>query len=121
MIVLKSEPVAFEPGGHLSPAKLVANGKHLREEHGMPMAVPTPTRMPATRPACKAVVGARLDGGEPAGDQLLRAIRVRVHSAGETIDEPATPPAAAADAGVSEASCAPGWRATPSRPSWPTR
>lgn len=103
MIVLKSEPVAFEPGGHLSPAKLVANGRQLRDEHGMPMAVPTPRRMPATRPACKAVVGARLDGGEAAGDRLLRAIRVRVHSAGETIDEPTTLLAAADDVGISAA------------------
>ncbi len=90
MIVLKSEPLEFEPGGHLSPAKLVANGRHLRDEHGMPMEIRTPERLPATRPACKAVVGARLDGGEAAGDQLLRAIRVRVHSAGEILDEPAT-------------------------------
>jgi predicted DsbA family dithiol-disulfide isomerase len=108
MIVLKSRPLEFEPGGALSPAKLVANGKALRDEHGMPMAVPTPTRLAATRPACKAVVGARLDGGEPAGDRLLRAIRVRVHSAGETIDEPATLLAAAADAGVAAATLR-GW------------
>jgi len=108
MIVLKERSLPFEPGGHLSPAKMVANAKALRDEHGMPMAVRTPDRLPATRPACKAVVGARLDGGESAGDRLLRAIRVRVHSAGEIIDEPATLLAAAADAGVSEAALR-GW------------
>jgi predicted DsbA family dithiol-disulfide isomerase len=83
-----------------SPQMLVDNGERMREEHGMPMAVPEPSHMAATKAACAAVVGARLDGGEAAAEALLRAIRVRVHSAGEPIDEPATLTAAAADAGV---------------------
>ncbi|HST42284.1 MAG TPA: DsbA family protein [Conexibacter sp.] len=99
MIVLRSEPGDFADLP-FTAEMLAANGERMRDEHGMPMAVREPTHLAATRQACAAIVGARLSGGEAAADRLQRAIRVRVHSAGEEIDAPATLPAAAADAGV---------------------
>lgn len=98
-IVLRSERGEFADLP-FTAEMLAANGARMRDAYGMPMAVREPTHLAATRLACAAVVGARLSGGEAAADRLLRAIRVRVHSAGEAIDDPATLRAAAADVGV---------------------
>lgn len=99
MIVLKEQPVSFDEIP-LTPEMLVANGERMRDAYGMPMAVPTPKDMPATLPACKAVVGARQEHGETTSELLLRTIRIRVHSAAEPIEEPTTLRAAAVDAGI---------------------
>jgi hypothetical protein len=71
----------------------------IASEHRMPMATHVRPRMPATVPACRAIVAVRLAAGERAARALLRALRLR-HFAGELLDEPETIEGAAADAGL---------------------
>jgi hypothetical protein len=73
----------------------------IARDHGMPIDTAQRPRMAATEPACRAVVAARLRAPERE-DALLRAFRVRHHSA-ELLDDPQTVRAAAVDAGLDPA------------------
>jgi hypothetical protein len=71
----------------------------LQKQHGMPTAVHERPRLAATKPACTAIMAARLHGQPGDDERLLRAFRVRI-MAGELPDEDSTLHNAAADAGI---------------------
>lgn len=72
--------------------------RKISREHGMPIDTRPRTRFSVTRPACLAVVAARVNSREHA-DALLRSLRVR-NFAGELLDDQSTIQAAAIDAGI---------------------
>ena len=98
MIVLTEKSSAFEERG-LSREIVAANSKRLRSLYGMPMLTEPRDRLPATKPACKVYVGARIH--DPArAELLLRCLRRRAFSDGQPIDDLDTLKAAGADAGT---------------------
>ena len=98
MIVLTEHSAAFQERG-LTREMVAANSKRLRSSYGMPMLTDPPDRLPATRQACKAYVGARIH--DPArADLLLRCLRRRAFSDGQPLDQPDTLNGAGADAGI---------------------
>ena len=98
MIVLTENSATFEERG-LTRDMVAANSKRLRSAYGMPMLTEPRDRLPATKPACKVYVGARIH--EPArADLLLRCLRRRAFSDGQPLDELDTLNAAGADAGI---------------------
>jgi predicted DsbA family dithiol-disulfide isomerase len=70
-------------------------------EHGMPIDTSRRPRMAATVPACRAIVGARMNAPDRMR-RLLRRLRVR-HFSGELLDAPETIAGAATDAGIDPA------------------
>jgi predicted DsbA family dithiol-disulfide isomerase len=98
MIVLTENSSAFEERG-LTREMVAARSKRLRAAYGMPMLVEPGDRLPATKPACKVYVGARIHDSARA-DLLLRCTRRRAFSDGEPVDELDTLNAAGADAGI---------------------
>jgi predicted DsbA family dithiol-disulfide isomerase len=99
MIVLTEKSSSFEELG-LSREMVAGNVKRLRSSYGMPMVTEPPDRLGATIQACRVYVGARIH--EPArADVLLRALRRRVFSEGQPLDELDTIHGAGEDAGVS--------------------
>ncbi len=97
MVVLADSAEQHAASGH-APAALSRLFTKVAGLHGMPIDTSQRERAAATRPACLAVVAARVRA--PAReDALLRALRVR-NFAGDLLDEPATIDAAAADAGL---------------------
>jgi len=70
----------------------------IARDHGMPIDTSERPRMAASRPACEAVVAARLRAPEQTR-ALLRSLRVR-NFAGELLDAPETIAGAARDAGL---------------------
>lgn len=73
MVVLASDPADY---GGFTPEMLTAGLADIARDHGMPIDTSERTSMEATEPACRAVVGARLN--DPGSDgRLLRALRVR--------------------------------------------
>jgi predicted DsbA family dithiol-disulfide isomerase len=90
MIVLTLEPGEAE--------KLAQGAAGLQRRYGMPIA-PGPYRRPASsEPACRAVVGARLNAPE-AEEALLRRLRV-LTMAGGLLDDPGLIATAARQAGI---------------------
>lgn len=77
---------------------LATSGVQLGERYGMPIDGTVKSHPPATRPACTAVVAARLHAPDRY-ERLLRGLRVRNFS-GELLDEWTTIAAAAADADI---------------------
>jgi predicted DsbA family dithiol-disulfide isomerase len=93
MIVLSEDPS--------EPRKLQHGAPNLQRLYGMPID-PSPYRQPViSRPACAAVVAARLHAPD-AAEAVLRALRVRA-MAGGRLDDPALIDAAAGDAGIDAA------------------
>jgi predicted DsbA family dithiol-disulfide isomerase len=91
MVVLSLDP--FEP------RRLAKGAPNLQRTHGMPID-PGPKAGPVqSRPACAAVVAARVHAGAAVAEALLRALRVRTMAGGE-LDDPALLDAAAGDAGL---------------------
>jgi predicted DsbA family dithiol-disulfide isomerase len=91
MVVLSLDP--------LEPRRLAQGAPTLQRVHGMPID-PGPKAGPVqSRPACAAVVAARVHAGRAVAEVLLRALRVRTMAGGE-LDDPELLDAAAADAGL---------------------
>jgi predicted DsbA family dithiol-disulfide isomerase len=102
MIVLTEKSVTFEEIG-LSREMIAGNAERLRSSYGMPMLTEPRDRLAATIQGCRAYVGARMH--DPArANALLRALRRRSFSEGESLDELATIHAAGTDVGMEPAS-----------------
>ena len=97
MIVLSESSQEYLDKG-LDAESLARSGVELGEQHGMPIDGAVKDRPPATRPACTAVVAARLHA-PGAYLALLRDLRVRNFS-GALLDERETIAAAAGSAGL---------------------
>ena len=98
MIVLTETSSTYEERG-LSREMVAGNAKRLRATFGMPMRTEPADRLAATIEACRAYVGARIY--DPArANRLLRALRCRVFSNGQSLDQLDTIHGAAADAGI---------------------
>jgi predicted DsbA family dithiol-disulfide isomerase len=103
MVVLSLDP--------REPRRLAEGAPNLQRTHGMPID-PGPKAGPVqSRPACAAVVAARVHAGAAVAERLLRALRVRTMAGGE-LDDPALLDAAAADAGLAPETLR-DWVATP--------
>lgn len=97
LVVLSESSQEYLDKG-LDAAFLAEAAVKLGEQYGMPIDGAVKPHPPATRPACVAVVAARLHAPEKY-ESLLRGLRVRNFS-GELLDEWTTIAAAAADAGI---------------------
>jgi predicted DsbA family dithiol-disulfide isomerase len=97
MVVLSESVAELEERG-FGVEQLSAAYRAIARDHGMPIDTSERPRMAASRPACEAVVAARLHAPERTR-ALLRALRVR-NFAGELLDAPETLAGAAADAGL---------------------
>ena len=74
MVVLSESPQDYLDKG-FTPDKMAAAFKQIARDHGMPFDTSERPRMAATRPACRAVVAARVHSDR--AWFLLRALRVR--------------------------------------------
>jgi len=99
MIVLREQSSTYEAAG-FSREMVAANSLRLRKLYGMPMLTEPGERLPSTRDACRAYVGARMHDRDHA-DVLLRALRRRFFSDGQGLDELETIRGAGAQAGIS--------------------
>lgn len=98
MIVLTEKSSSFEERG-LSRTMVAGNAKRLRSLYGMPMTTEPPDHLAATILACRSYVGARTH--DPArADLLLRALRRRAFSEGQSLEQLDTIHAAGGDAGI---------------------
>jgi 2-hydroxychromene-2-carboxylate isomerase len=101
MIVLAQRSVSYEEHG-LDPEMIARTHARLAEQYGMPMSSAPRTHIAATIEACRAYVGARIhQPGTALG--LLRALRRRAFSDGQSLDALETIHGAAADAGIATA------------------
>ena len=81
-----------------TPEMVAERSAQIARDHRMPIDTRLRPRVPATLPACRAIVAARVHA--PARAQpLLRALQIRNFS-GELLDEPATIEGAARDVGI---------------------
>ena len=103
-VVLADSPEAYERRGFTLDMQEWAYG-HIAREHGMPISAHRRRRMVATRPACRAVVAARLNAGAEAARAVCRHIAV-AHFEGALMDDGETLAAAATAAGVDPADLA---------------
>jgi predicted DsbA family dithiol-disulfide isomerase len=101
MVVLAESVAELEERG-FGVEELSAAYRAIARDHGMPIDTSPRPRMAASRPACEAVVAARLHAPEKAR-ALLRSLRVR-NFAGELLDAPETLAGAADDAGIDHVS-----------------
>jgi predicted DsbA family dithiol-disulfide isomerase len=97
MVVLADRPEDYDEKG-FTPQRQAEAFARIAREHGMPIDTQQRSRMAATRPACRAIVAARLHAPDRMR-ALLRRLRIR-HFAGELLDERATIDGAASDAGL---------------------
>jgi predicted DsbA family dithiol-disulfide isomerase len=98
MVVLADTPGDYLERG-MTPGKQAAAYKRIAREHGMPIDTRERARVAATRPACRAVVAARLH--EPdAARRLLRCLQVHNFAGDALLDEPEMLELAAASAGL---------------------
>jgi len=98
MVVLADSPADYEARG-FTPDKQAQAFRKIAREHGMPINTAQRPRMAATRPACRAVVAARMHAPERARP-LLRCLRVHHFAADALLDEPQMLEQAAGDAGI---------------------
>jgi 2-hydroxychromene-2-carboxylate isomerase len=98
MVVLADDPSDYEARGFTVDQQRDAL-RMIAREHRMPIDTAERLRLAATRPACEAVVAARVHTDERTTRLLLRALRVRCF-AGELLDEPTTIDGAAREAGI---------------------
>ena len=97
MVVLSEDTAELEERG-FGVKQLSGAYRMIARDHGMPIDTSERPRMAASRPACEAVVAARLRAPEQTR-ALLRSLRVR-NFAGELLDAPETIAGAARDAGL---------------------
>ena len=98
MVVLADSPDDYVERG-FTPDKQAAAFSAIAREHGMPIDTRERSRMAATRPACRAVVAARLHDSA-AADALLRGLRVHHFGGDALLDEPEMLELAATSAGL---------------------
>jgi predicted DsbA family dithiol-disulfide isomerase len=110
MVVLADSPADYVERG-FTPDKQAAAFKRIAREHGMPIDTEERPRMAATRPACRAVVAARLHEPQIARS-LLRCLRVHNFAGDALLDEPEMLDLAAASAAVDRATLG-RWMADP--------
>lgn len=101
MVVLADTADEYADRGY-TPEWISESQRRIARDHHMPIDTEVRPRVPGTRPACRAVVAARVSTDERRTRRLLRRLRVRAFS-GELLDEPATIAAAASDAGIEPA------------------
>jgi 2-hydroxychromene-2-carboxylate isomerase len=97
MVGLADTPEDFLARG-MTPESQAKGMQRIAHDHGMPIDTAPRERLSATVPACRAVIGARLNAPERER-HLLRRLRVRYMS-GHLLDTPETIRAAAAGAGL---------------------
>lgn len=100
MVILADSTADQEERGS-TPEKLSGAYARIAAEHRMPIDTRERPYVAASRPACRAVVAARVHAGEGTAQALLRGLRVR-NFAGQMLDDPATIAGAAADADIGE-------------------
>ena len=98
MVVLAESPADYLERG-FTPDKQAAAFSAIAREHGMPIDTRERSRMAATRPACRAVVAARLHDSAVA-EALLRGLRVHHFGGDALLDEPEMLELAATSAGL---------------------
>ena len=98
MVVLADSPDDYLER-EFTPDKQAAAYTAISREHGMPIDTRERPRMAATRPACRAVVAARLHDTVAAA-ALLRCLRVHNFAGDALLDEPEMIELAAASAGL---------------------
>jgi len=81
-----------------TPEMLAEGSAQIARDHRMPIDTRLRPRVPATLPACRAIVATRVHDPQRA-QPLLRAVQIRNFS-GELLDEPATIEGAARDVGI---------------------
>jgi predicted DsbA family dithiol-disulfide isomerase len=86
MVVLASSPGEYLERG-LTPERQAAAYRHISSRHGMPIDTRERPRTAATRPACRAVVAARLHDPD-AARALLRCLRVHNFAGDALLDQP---------------------------------
>ncbi len=101
MVVLADSPEDYLERG-FTPDKQAAAYTSIAREHGMPIDTRERPRMAATRPACRAVVAARLHDPH-AAEALLRCLRVHNFAGDALLDEPEMLEIAATSAGLDPA------------------
>ena len=104
MVVLASSPEEYLERG-MTPERQAAAYKQISRDHGMPIDTRERARVAATRPACRAVVAARLHDQQVA-QRLLRCLRVHNFAGDALLDEPEMLELAAAGAGIDTAALA---------------
>lgn len=97
MVGLAEQPEDWTERGY-TPAAMAAGMRRIAHDHGMPIDTEQRERHSATVPACRAVIGARLNAPDRER-HLLRRLRVRYMS-GHLLDTPETIRAAATGAGL---------------------
>jgi 2-hydroxychromene-2-carboxylate isomerase len=98
MVVLADSPDDYLERG-FTPEEQAAAFRAIARDHGMPIDTRERARMAATRPACRAVVAARLHD-PAAGAALLRCLRVHHFGGDALLDEPEMLELAATSAGL---------------------
>ncbi len=98
MVVLSESPSDYLDRG-FTPEKQAGALKSIARNHGMPIDTSKRPRMAATKPACRAVVAARLHAPEVARP-LLRCLRVHNFAGDALLDEPEMLELAATSAGI---------------------
>jgi predicted DsbA family dithiol-disulfide isomerase len=101
MVVLADTPEEYLDRG-FTPERQADAYRKIARDHGMPIDTSVRPRMAATRPACRAVVAARLHEPE-AARALLRCFRVHNFAGDALLDEPAMLELAAGSAGLDAA------------------
>jgi predicted DsbA family dithiol-disulfide isomerase len=84
----------------LTPEMLVKGQEGLAAKFGMPIDTTVREAVPATMPACRAVVAVRTHVDEPTAELLLRELRVMAMSNTGLLDDPDAIAAAAEPAGI---------------------
>jgi predicted DsbA family dithiol-disulfide isomerase len=110
MVVLADSPDDYVERG-VTPDKQAAAYRAIARDHGMPIDTRERPRMAATRPACRAVVAARLRDPRAAA-ALLRCLRVHNFAGDALLDEPEMLELAATSAGLDPVTLA-GWLGDP--------
>lgn len=100
LVGLASSPEEYVEKG-FTPEKQSDAFRRIARDHGMPIDTSVRPRMAATLPACRAVVGTRLNAPDRTR-AILRRLRVR-NFRGELLDLPETIDGAARDAGIDPA------------------
>jgi len=98
MVVLAESPEEYRERG-FTVKKQAAAFKRLAREQGMPINTTQRPRMAGTRPACLAVVAARMHAPDVTG-RLLRCLRVHNFAGDALLDEPRMLDRASSSAGV---------------------
>lgn len=88
-----------EQAERFTPEQLAGSLRRIAGEHLMPIDTRPKPYVPASRPACRLVVAARVHSDHRTLRRALRSLRIR-NFRGELIDEPETIRAAADDAGI---------------------